>query len=93
MRTASSHIERFLAPSEAFQIHGRKTPNWGRKGFYNSNGINLDGYSPPAEAPTSKSRIPCPSQLPQRARSLVEAFIILHKTDKIPLKPSLILLQ
>ena len=54
------------------------------------NGINLDGYSPPVDAPT-------PPKVGFLARLnylkgldlLVEAFIILHKTDKIPLETQL----
>ena len=94
MHTASSHIERFLAPSEAFFKYMAERLQIGEeKVSILPNGINLDGDSPPVDAPT-------PPKVGFLARLnylkgldlLVEAFIILHKTDKILLKPSLILL-
>ena len=91
MRTASSHIERFLAPSEAFFKYMAERLKIGEERVsIIPNGINLDGYSPPVDAPT-------PPKVGFLARLnylkgldlLVEAFIILHKTDKIPLETQL----
>ena len=91
MRTASSHIARFLAPSEAFFKYMAERLQIGEERVsIIPNGINLDGYSPPVDAPT-------PPKVGFLARLnylkgldlLVEAFIILHKTDKIPLETQL----
>ena len=86
MRTASAHIARFLAPSEAFFKYMAERLQIGEeRGSIIPNGINLDGYSPPVDAPN-------PPKVGFLARLnylkgldlLVEAFIILHNTKRIP---------